>query len=648
MAARTYTHLRPSKQSHSLGVNFHHHDYFFLLVPVVRAYQGSSNQFSSLLNSLSMLRISSLKNRVSPVFNEKSAANRDFSRASSSGIFLPRADDAPQNSASANTFGKKFGEDFDPENSKKRHLKKHGNSAFIVNNAEINSNKHNGYFSTEISSSATEFSVDPANLSQNAPGTRNRSRITRGAGPTSLLTLGAPRSSQVGSAQLPTEAPRATLFPSTPAMQNQEASPPRDVEDGLPDEQHHQGTYSPAYDEPSPMQRPDESRQVHGGGIQSPSQLAARLPSSSFISRSPPRPRNRAAMNRQANEQSQSPPRERIPLAAQENDIRRNFHPDLGPLTKVLDVPFELLGSLCGTANPIRFIPEKLVERTRVLFTTIIKRITDHHDPCSDDPQLLLAYKKLFFFVILISNNAGKSKDIKTYVEWVLDLISRDDWDSFTLGGLQMRSFHVPTDTTDDDRRWKASKSLANGRLSKGYQEWVKPRSFIPQNDDVFDSLCSLFPEPGPSSLTPEEQQRFQQRVAAFENAPQDVEPASIDRVGKIIMSRPNLIKSGFDHLTPEFVKKCWGMKSDQRQVDFRKVFTLLINLVRSARIPPAALPMFRDTEAFAIPKKDGKIRPLGTCNFIRKIAGVVALKLNSPHMSSFFRCATGFRKAWD
>jgi hypothetical protein len=99
-------------------------------------------------------------------------------------------------------------------------------------------------------------------------------------------------------------------------------------------------------------------------------------------------------------------------------------------LTKVLDVPFELLGSLCGTANPIRFIPEKLVEKTRVMFSTIIKRITDHHDPCSDDAQLLLAYKKLFFFVILISNNAGKSKDIKTYIEWVLDLVSRDDWEA--------------------------------------------------------------------------------------------------------------------------------------------------------------------------------------------------------------------------
>jgi len=248
--------------------------------------------------------------------------------------------------------------------------------------------------------------------------------------------------------------------------------------------------------------------------------------------------------------------------------------------------------------------------------------------------------------VILISNNAGKSKDIKTYIEWVLDLVWRDDWDSFTLGGLQMRSFQLPTENANDHRKWKASKSLANGRLSKGYQEWVNPRSFIPQNDEVFESLCPLFPEPGVGSLTPEEQQRYQQKVTEFENAPQNVEPASIERVGKIIMSRPNLIKAGFDHLTPEFVKKCWGMKSDQRQIDFRKVFTLLVNLVCSARVPPAALPMFRDTEAFAIPKKDGKIRPLGTCNFIRKIAGVVTLKLNSPQINAAFSgVQLGFEK---
>lgn len=368
------------------------------------------------------------------------------------------------------------------------------------------------------------------------------------------------------------------------------------------------------------------------------SQLAPRLPSASRSQSSSPRLRNQtAATNQQSNEHSQSSPRARAPSAASENDIRRNFHPDLGPLTKVLDVPFELLGSLCGTANPIRFIPEKLVDKTRVTFSTVIKRITDHHDPCSNDPELLLAYKKLFFFVILISNNAGKSKDIKTYIDWVLDLVLRDDWDSFTLGGLQMRSFRVSTEPTDEDRRWKVSKSLANGRLSKGYQEWVKPRSFIQPNEDVFDTLSSLFPEPGPSSLTPAEQLEYQQRVTAFENAPQNVEPASIERVGNIIMSRQNLIKAGFDHLTPELVKKCWGMSaSDQRQIDFRKVLTSLINLVRSGRIPSAALPIFRDTEAFAIPKKD-TIRPLGTCNFIRKIAGVVTLKLNSPQISTAF-----------
>ena len=112
-------------------------------------------------------------------------------------------------------------------------------------------------------------------------------------------------------------------------------------------------------------------------------------------------------------------------------------------------------------------------------------------------------------------------------------------------------------------------------------------------------------------------------------------------------MSRQNLIKAGFDHLTPELVKKCWGMSStEQRQIDFRKVFTSLINLVRSARIPSAVLPIFRDTEAFAIPKKDGSFRPLGTCNFIRKIAGVVTLKLNSPQINTAFSgIQLGFEK---
>ena len=64
-----------------------------------------------------------------------------------------------------------------------------------------------------------------------------------------------------------------------------------------------------------------------------------------------------------------------------------------------------------------------------------------------------------------------------------------------------------------------------------------------------FETLSALYPDPGPGFLSNEERQRYQQRVSEFENAPVNDEPASIERVGQVVMSRQNLVKAGFDHL---------------------------------------------------------------------------------------------------
>ena len=341
------------------------------------------------------------------------------------------------------------------------------------------------------------------------------------------------------------------------------------------------------------------------------------------------------------------PPRSNV--NAPEDDVRRNFSFEhgLNPLTKVLDVPFDALGSLCGVSNPIKFIPECLVKPVRAMWTNLLKGVTDHHDPRSNNPELLLAHKKLFFFPVIIFDNVGNAKDVKALMKSNLNLMFQDRWDSFTLGSLNLRPFRESSEATDTDRRRKTSTFVQHGRLSRGYQEWVKPRSSIQQNDAVFESLCPLFPEPGPDFFTPEQRESYIQRVAEFENSRHNDEFASIERVGKIIMKRENLIKPGFDHIRAEFEKKCWGYSpNDPFEVDFRVNFTKLINLVVAGRVPEAVQPIFCDTEAFAIPKKDGNIRPLGTSNFVRKIAGVVALQLNyAPINTAFSGIQLGFEK---
>jgi len=68
--------------------------------------------------------------------------------------------------------------------------------------------------------------------------------------------------------------------------------------------------------------------------------------------------------------------------------------------------------------------------------------------------------------------------------------------------------------------------------------------------------------------------------------------------------------------------------------------------MIYQRRLPPAVESLFCDTEAFAIPKKDGNIRPLGTSNFERKIAGAVALQLNHlPINAAFSGIQLGFER---
>jgi hypothetical protein len=105
--------------------------------------------------------------------------------------------------------------------------------------------------------------------------------------------------------------------------------------------------------------------------------------------------------------------------------VRRNFFFEhgLNPLTKVLDVPFDALGSLCGVSNPIKFIPECLVKPVRAMWTSLLKGVTDHHDPRSINPELLLAHKKLFFFPVIIFDNVGNAKDVKALMKPNLNLM---------------------------------------------------------------------------------------------------------------------------------------------------------------------------------------------------------------------------------
>ena len=572
-----------------------------------------------------MLRKHNSKLQNSPNFRQFSAADLNISRDSRAGFFLKRAQDVPNYSSTADNFLVENGRRSPIETSKKQVQKfvrfNHLSSAQIENSLEISAENslHSGFQLRSISNGYISpiRSLEPPDEAQiDAPRPQRRTRLPRGQAPTcSLMDLrpNPPRRLDLESRAQPTSTSTSTYADFDDQESAEQVESIRhdlntrieaDGRQASPIE-----SFSPLLPSLSPLHSPESNREVPAG------------PQVEDEIRAP------------------TPP---------EETVHRNFVQDLGPLSKLLDISCDQMGTLTGLANTIKFIPENLVNEVRIIWTKNLKRVTEHPDPRSNNPELIRSFKKVFLTPVILLDNSGNARDLKATMKSKISLMHRDEWDSFTLGSLKLRPFLEASESTDEQRKRKTSTFVENGRLSRGYQEWVKPRSFIQQNEQVFEALCPLYPDVGPAHFTEEERANYIQRVAEFENAHRSEDNlASIERVGKIIMKRENLIKPGFDHNRAEFVKKLWGFSDNEPlQVDFRKHYTKYVNMIYQRRLPPAVEPLFCDTEAFAIPKKDGNIRPLGTSNFERKIAGVVALQLNHlPIKAAFSGIQLGFER---
>jgi len=318
---------------------------------------------------------------------------------------------------------------------------------------------------------------------------------------------------------------------------------------------------------------------------------------------------------------------------------RRNFVNHLDDNTNILDVPFHIMGTLVGVAPSISFIPDnnKIKKDLRDIFLFFMRKMDSLNEIDAPD-SARDAWKRYFLLPVILFDNPRRGNDgrVKDILRERINLISKGDWSSFTLGNLKLKTlFELNNEQiSTKEMQKRISKTLGCNAISKAYRILVKDNSRIPQNEWAFNLLESKFPARNEISPLSDEQvhelRNFQPQRVSLE--------ADVDSIREIVMRQGNLISPGFDKFRNEHLKALFGWDDvDPKQNEFRKLYVRIIEKIINGELPDEVRSLYSDSEAFAGPKSDNDIRPLGKINLDRKIAGAILLRKNRNEIRRIF-----------
>jgi len=316
---------------------------------------------------------------------------------------------------------------------------------------------------------------------------------------------------------------------------------------------------------------------------------------------------------------------------------RANYLPGADPSRKLVDTPFYQLGSLVGISNSVSFIPDNLIFQVRQVFIKYLRQVVDN--PVEDRDEVNLAWKKYILLPTILFNNSDRlGGKVKEVMKKKISLLLRDDWDSFTLASMSMRTLPTSRTLTTEQLHQRAAKLHKAGQLSRSYKLVVgENKGRLPNVEETFEALESKYPAAGGQDLNQDQVSRL--RSFRFDESTSPKPSISIERLGKVIHNAGNMIAHSFDHVRYEHMKKLWGFKDlNPSENEFRSLYCKLINRLMCAEVPKAVSCFYRDCESFAVPKGDDDIRPLGKVSLDRKIASTCLLQLCNMDIREVFK----------
>ena len=131
------------------------------------------------------------------------------------------------------------------------------------------------------------------------------------------------------------------------------------------------------------------------------------------------------------------------------------------PSHRLIDLPWEHLGTTIGLGFFNSFIDKKLLPKVRLTWLKLLLK-------CNEDPENLDHHKKLHLLwtVILAGGSTGKRRQNMRHK---LSLIEQDNWDHFTLGNFNGRNNGKIPKTTDGSE--KIQRLIAYDKLTSEEQQ---------------------------------------------------------------------------------------------------------------------------------------------------------------------------------
>jgi hypothetical protein len=273
----------------------------------------------------------------------------------------------------------------------------------------------------------------------------------------------------------------------------------------------------------------------------------------------------------------------------------------------------------------LEFIPESCLGCVRNAFIHVMKKL-------KDNPQDILHWKKLFLLptILLTFNNKTKdekqlsSKFRKAQIFERTNLILLDDWDSFILGALPLRttSSNLTDSQKESIKQKKIEKFSKAGEIGRAMKlSTQQTTGSCSPSMAIVQKLRDLHPDPSEYTIDPVTLHNMKNIDMASSCG--DTFEMTPSKLRNMFQKSKSLVTPGIDGLRNEHLRALFGSGKPEvpTEQQFAELFTAIIILIMDVTNTPAEVYSFlRLNYLIALPK-DGSaesIRPIGIGSLYR------------------------------
>jgi hypothetical protein len=312
----------------------------------------------------------------------------------------------------------------------------------------------------------------------------------------------------------------------------------------------------------------------------------------------------------------------------QQNEVTENIlisgilkdYPQYTENTKLEDISPEHFGFLAFVGNSATFVPERYIKKIRKVYNKYMLKIVS--EPAEENWKKFL----LLSAIIYDTDFSQQLRIRKDNLVERLDKLLDDNWENFTIGSLSKKNRREKNDFTEKEIHNTALRMLKAGEIGKAFNKIKQDKRIIMPTREILEKIKEKHPEAEEDSITQEEKESIFGYNIMRDN---DVIPIEIQcsQIETILAKSHNLVAHGLDKTRYEHLKILFATNDKEAEnkadiMEFRTLFTEVIQRISRGDVPDNICPIFRDFESVALPKNDNDIRPIGLQLIYRKIAG--------------------------